>query len=160
MDGSSVPLHTRAIRLGLDVANGRHPLSRFVPALLLVFDAVLCALVIWKVPCRFPALSFRERGELILDAVDTEIDWMAYMEQIELFLGGEKDYTRIEGGTGPLVYPAAHVYTYTALYYVTDQGKNIFLAQCIFAGLYLATLALVIACYRKAGVGVPPTNNW
>lgn len=55
MDGSSAPLHTRAIRLGLDVANGRHPLSRFVPAALLLFDAVLCALVIWKVPCKPPA---------------------------------------------------------------------------------------------------------
>ena len=85
---------------------------------------------------------------------DTEIDWVAYMEQVELFLGGERDYTRIEGGTGPLVYPAAHVYTYTALYHVTDQGRNIFLAQCIFAGIYLVTLALVLACYRKAGVGV------
>lgn len=90
---------------------------------------------------------------------DTEIDWVAYMEQIELFLGGEKDYTRIEGGTGPLVYPAAHVYTYTALYYITDQGKNIFRAQCIFAGLYLATAALVMACYRKAGVCVSTGIN-
>lgn len=93
--------------------------------------------------------------KLTLDMVDTEIDWVAYMEQVELFLGGEKDYTRIEGGTGPLVYPAAHVYTYTVLYYITDQGRNILLAQCIFAGLYLATLALVIACYRKAGVSIP-----
>lgn len=52
MDGSASPLQARAIRLGLDVANGRHPLSRFVPALLLLFDAVLCALVIWRVPCK------------------------------------------------------------------------------------------------------------
>lgn len=52
MDGSPPPLHTRVVRLGLDVANGRHPLSRFVAPLLLLFDAVLCALVIWRVPCR------------------------------------------------------------------------------------------------------------
>lgn len=59
MDGSSVPLHTRAIRLGLDVANGRHPLSKFVPAMLLLFDAVLCALIIWKVPCMHSFQFFR-----------------------------------------------------------------------------------------------------
>jgi len=74
------------------------------------------------------------------------------MEQVKQFLDGERNYVRIEGGTGPLVYPAAHVYTYTALYHITDEGKNIFLAQQIFAGLYLATLALVMACYRKANV--------
>lgn len=74
------------------------------------------------------------------------------MEQVKLFLDGERDYTRIEGGTGPLVYPAAHVYTYTALYYATDNGTNILRAQVIFAGIYLATLALVMACYRKAKV--------
>lgn len=83
---------------------------------------------------------------------DTEIDWVAYMEQIAQFVGGERDYTKIEGGTGPLVYPAAHVYTFTGLYYITDEGKNIFLAQQIFAVLYMATLALVMLCYWKAKV--------
>lgn len=95
---------------------------------------------------------------LTFAAADTEIDWVAYMEQVRVFLGGERDYTRIEGGTGPLVYPAAHVYTYTALYYATDHGRNVLAAQCIFAGMYLATLALVMACYKKAGVGSPPSS--
>ncbi|RDA85910.1 hypothetical protein CP532_2721 [Ophiocordyceps camponoti-leonardi (nom. inval.)] len=81
---------------------------------------------------------------------DTEIDWVAYMEQVDQFLSGERRYARIEGGTGPLVYPAAHVYTYSALYYMTDGGKNILLAQRIFAVLYLTTLALVMLCYRRA----------
>lgn len=83
---------------------------------------------------------------------DTEIDWVAYMEQVSQFVSGERDYTKMEGGTGPLVYPAAHVYTYTALYYITDEGKNIFLAQQIFGVLYMATLALVMLCYWKAKV--------
>lgn len=77
---------------------------------------------------------------------------MAYMEQVSQFVSGERDYTKMEGGTGPLVYPAAHVYTYTALYYITDEGKNIFLAQQIFGVLYMATLALVMLCYWKAKV--------
>jgi len=83
---------------------------------------------------------------------DTEIDWIAYMEQIEQFVNGERDYTMIKGGTGPLVYPAAHVYIYWALYHITDKGKNILLAQRLFGILYLSTLAIVMACYRRAKV--------
>jgi alpha-1,3-mannosyltransferase len=83
---------------------------------------------------------------------DTEIDWTAYMEQVQLFLDGERDYTKIEGGTGPLVYPAAHVWIYTGLYYLTNHGKDILLAQQLFAGLYLVNLAVVMSCYWKAKV--------
>ncbi|KAF5022081.1 hypothetical protein F66182_5879 [Fusarium sp. NRRL 66182] len=126
---------TQSIRFVSNVANGRHVLSKFVPVALWLADAVLCVLVIWKIPY-------------------TEIDWVAYMEQVSQFVSGERDYTKIEGGTGPLVYPAAHVYTYTGLYYITDEGKDIFLAQQIFGVLYMATLALVMLCYWKAKV--PP----
>ena len=74
------------------------------------------------------------------------------MEQVSQYLDGERDYTLIKGGTGPLVYPAAHVYIYSALHYITDGGKDILLAQIIFGGLYLGTLSLVMACYRAAKV--------
>jgi alpha-1,3-mannosyltransferase len=74
------------------------------------------------------------------------------MEQVKQFLDGERDYGLIRGGTGPLVYPAAHVYTYSILYRITDEGRNIFLAQQIFGVLYMATLALVMACYWRAKV--------
>ncbi|KAL8960830.1 MAG: hypothetical protein Q9193_002529 [Seirophora villosa] len=88
----------------------------------------------------------------LLLAVDayTEIDWEAYMQQVSQYLDGERDYTLIKGGTGPLVYPAAHVYIYSLLYKVTDEGKNILLAQAIFAWLYLGILTVVMACYRMA----------
>ncbi|OHX00487.1 dolichyl-p-man:man c -pp-dolichyl mannosyltransferase [Colletotrichum incanum] len=135
MANQAPPIYVQATHLVLDVANGRHALSRAIPPLLLALDAVLCGLIIWKVPY-------------------TEIDWVAYMEQVSQFVSGERDYTKIKGGTGPLVYPAAHVYTYTGLYYLTDEGKNIFLAQQLFAILYLATLAVVMACYWQAKV--PP----
>lgn len=69
------------------------------------------------------------------------------MEQVEQFVSGERDYTKIHGSTGPLVYPAGHVYLYTALYWLTNHGSNIFMAQCLFAGIYLATVATVMAVY-------------
>ncbi len=74
------------------------------------------------------------------------------MEQVTQYVHGEHDYTQIRGGTGPLVYPASHVYIYTGLYYLTNEGKDIALAQALFAVLYMATLTLVISCYRQAKV--------
>lgn len=76
------------------------------------------------------------------------------MQQVALYISGERDYTAIKGSTGPLVYPAAHVYSYSLLYHLTDEGRDIFLGQIMFAGLYLATLIVVIACYRLSGA--PP----
>jgi alpha-1,3-mannosyltransferase len=39
---------------------------------------------------------------------DTKIDWPAYMQQVEGFLDGERDYSKLEGDTGPLVYVIHH----------------------------------------------------
>lgn len=88
----------------------------------------------------------------ILINVDTEIDWTAYMQQIETYLKGERDYEFIQGDTGPLVYPGLHVYIYRVLHILTDHGKNIFAAQVSFMILYLASLIVVMACYRQAKV--------
>jgi alpha-1,3-mannosyltransferase len=33
----------------------------------------------------------------------TNIDWTAYMEQVEIYKGGERNYFKIRGDTGPLV---------------------------------------------------------
>lgn len=76
------------------------------------------------------------------------------MQQVSLYLSGELDYTKLVGSTGPLVYPAAHVYIYRALHYLTSSGADISLAQNLFIALYLSTLALALACYRAAGT--PP----
>lgn len=76
------------------------------------------------------------------------------MQQVSLYISGERDYSSIKGSTGPLVYPAAHVYIYTFLYHLTDEGRDILLGQILFAALYLATLIVVMACYRQ--VGAPP----
>lgn len=71
------------------------------------------------------------------------------MQQVECFLNGTLEYSQISGDTGPVVYPAGHLYIYTFLYYLTSHGTNIYLAQYIFAGLYLVTLILVFRLYGK-----------
>ena len=40
--------------------------------------------------------------------VDTEIDWDTYMKQVKIYIEAERDYTKISGPTGPLVY-ASHL---------------------------------------------------
>jgi alpha-1,3-mannosyltransferase len=76
------------------------------------------------------------------------------MQQVSQYLAGERDYVKIQGGTGPLVYPAAHVYIYSLLYWITEEGKNIRLAQGLFAAVYLLALGGVMACYRRAKVHI------
>ncbi|KAI9866822.1 MAG: dolichyl-P-Man:Man(5)GlcNAc(2)-PP-dolichol alpha-1,3-mannosyltransferase [Trichoglossum hirsutum] len=143
----------RLIDLGHDLTtNPKH--LRWLCPLLFVADAILCVLIVWKVPCNLSlsVLNAFARETDFCD-LDTEIDWLAYMEQVTQYINGERDYMLIKGGTGPLVYPAAHVYIYSALYYLTNSG-NILYGQIIFIGLYLGTLALVMGCYRLAGA--PP----
>ena len=49
-------------------------------------------------------------------------------------------------------YPAGFVYIYLVLYYITNLGANIRLAQLIFAAFYLVVLYLVFRVYRKTNV--------
>lgn len=85
----------------------------------------------------------------------TEIDWKAYMQEVEGFLNGTLDYSKLRGDTGPLVYPAGFLYIFSALYHVTVQGEQIKIAQYIFAILYIVLLALVFRIYSKTKK-VPP----
>ena len=48
---------------------------------------------------------------------------------------GERDYAALKGPTGPLVYPAGHLYLYTWLYSLTGGG-NIQAGQAVFAVIY------------------------
>lgn len=93
-------------------------------------DAAFTGLITWKIPY-------------------TEIDWKAYMEQVELYNAGVRDYSQIRGGTGPLVYPGGHVMIFDWLYNFCDQGHNIARAQLVYLVLYLATLAVVLSIYRR-----------
>lgn len=85
----------------------------------------------------------------------TEIDWKAYMDEVEGVINGTYDYTQLKGDTGPLVYPAGFVYIFTVLYYITDHGLNIRLGQYLFAVFYLITLLLVFRIYHRTKK-VPP----
>uniref|UniRef100_A0A914VP06 dolichyl-P-Man:Man5GlcNAc2-PP-dolichol alpha-1,3-mannosyltransferase n=1 Tax=Plectus sambesii TaxID=2011161 RepID=A0A914VP06_9BILA len=114
-----------------------NPSKLWIAALLLLpAELLVCILIIWKVPY-------------------TEIDWSTYMQQVECFLNGTLDYSNISGDTGPIVYPAGHLYLYTLLHRVTDHGTAIRLGQYIFAGLYVTTLLLVFRIYQKSRV-IPP----
>ncbi|KAG9318731.1 mannosyltransferase [Chiua virens] len=85
----------------------------------------------------------------------TEIDWETYMVHIDLYLAGERSYTKITGPTGPLVYPAGHVHIHHWLHLVTDGGLNVALAQQVYGVLYILSLVLVCCIYRQAGA-----PNW
>lgn len=82
---------------------------------------------------------------------DTEIDWKAYMEEVQGYLDGERDYTKIQGNTGPLVYPAGFLYVFTVLKQLTNNGTDIFAAQCIFGAIYIITQGVVMALYSVDG---------
>jgi alpha-1,3-mannosyltransferase len=56
----------------------------------------------------------------------------------------------ISGGTGPLVYPAGHVYVFYLLHILTDAGSNIRLAQYIFGVIHLCTYWIVCKIYTKS----------
>ncbi|EJD05844.1 glycosyltransferase family 58 protein [Fomitiporia mediterranea MF3/22] len=110
----------------------------------------------WMLAC-LVVLGDAVLTELIIRFVGyTEIDWETYMYHMELYLGGERNYTAVTGPTGPLVYPAGHVYIHENLYKLTSSGLNIPLAQHIYAVLYVASLALTCGIYLQSG-GIP---NW
>lgn len=112
----------------------------------MAFEVALTYLIIWKVPY-------------------TEIDWVAYMQEVGGVLSGERNYSNLKGDTGPLVYPAGFVYVYAAFLWFTDaqvaadgtyQGSDVRRAQFAFGVLYLAMTALVLAIYLKASPRMPP----
>jgi len=77
----------------------------------------------------------------------TEIDWVAYMQEVEgPLLRDDWNYTNLGGDTGPLVYPAGFVYVFMLLRWMTEGGTDIRRAQYIFAVLHSLTVFLVLGC--------------
>lgn len=90
----------------------------------------------------------------------TEIDWIAYMQEVAgVIKSSQFDYKQLRGATGPLVYPAGFVYVYSLLYFLTREGSNIFAAQIVFAILHSLTLGLTLAIYYKCRIDQPDRNQ-
>ena len=104
-------------------------------------------------------------GSLIIHKVPyTEIDWVAYMQEVDFWLDGEYDYRKIYGNTGPLVYPAGFLYLFGFLQWLTN--REIPKAQIIFLGFYVLTQMAVFGLYliilrqiRKSRLGQATTKN-
>lgn len=77
------------------------------------------------------------------------------MEQIDKFLNGTRNYGEIYGSTGPLVYPAGHLYTFTTLRFLSAGGENVFMAQHLFLLIYAVNAFLVVTIYNDLQ-RVPP----
>jgi len=75
----------------------------------------------------------------------TEIDWVAYMQEVDFWLGGEYDYRKIYGNTGPLVYPAGFLYLFGFLQWLTN--REIHKAQFIFLFFYVLTQGIIFILY-------------
>ncbi len=129
-------------------------LAFYVMTALLPLELFLNLGIVFNINCNFSLLnlSATERKKLIINFkkfTDTEIDWRAYMQEVEGFINGTFNYYDLKGDTGPLVYPAGFVYIYSMLYALTDKGSNIRLAQYIFIGVYLVFMATVFAVYKN-----------
>jgi len=89
-------------------------------------------------------------GYVIIEKIPyTEIDWIAYMEEVDTYESGERDYRNIRGGTGPLVYPAGFLYLFSYLKRLTHKGTDVRAAQFLFLGFYLATQMVVLGIYQQ-----------
>jgi len=96
---------------------------------LIIVEIILCSIIILKV-------SY------------TEIDWIAYMQEVGGFLSGERNYANIKGDTGPLVYPAGFLYVFSVLYWLTNEGVHVLRGQCMFAALYILNFIIIIILYQ------------
>lgn len=85
----------------------------------------------------------------------TEIDWSTYIVQVNQVFNSSDwnfNYTQIEGPTGPLVYPAGHLYVFLLFRELTDGGKDILSAQYVYWLIYMAQLVLVYKIYSHKKV--------
>lgn len=117
-----------------------------------VFDPSYTSLIKWIVIIVELVLNVY----IIQSVKYTEIDWKAYMQEVEgVVVNGTLDYGQLKGDTGPLVYPAGFVYVFSMLYFLTEFGKNIKTGQYIFVVLYLINIYLVFKIHERSKK-VPP----
>ena len=114
-------------------------------------------------------------GIIIISKVPyTEIDYVAYMEEVDgWYVDGKYDYVEIRGGTGPLVYPAGFLYLFWSIQQLTNYHPHrrfgvgsdgggggsgsgsgvdedqIIKVQRLFLGFYIVTQFVVLMLYTK-----------
>jgi hypothetical protein len=74
------PRHVALYQQVKDLAMGEHPLSKYVPPLLLLADALLTSLIISKVACKVILFQIEEVIELIWS-------WNRYRDRLESIYG-------------------------------------------------------------------------
>jgi alpha-1,3-mannosyltransferase len=129
-------------------------------ALLLVAEAILTTLIVLRVPY-------------------TEIDWVAYMQEVTTYQAGERDYVNIRGDTGPLVYPAGFLYLYGWLKSLAVSGsgstldhsadllvldgstsaESIRRIQWVFCVFYLLNSVIVLSLYQSVLLRIRQTHD-
>jgi alpha-1,3-mannosyltransferase len=96
---------------------------------------------------------------IVLRVPYTEIDWVAYMQEVTTYQAGERDYVNIKGDTGPLVYPAGFLYLYEWCKSLAANGNDsldgstsaeaIRRVQWLFVALYVFNSCIVLALYHN-----------
>ena len=82
---------------------------------------------------------------LIISRVSyTAIDYPTYLQQVDLFERGERDYYKIKGDTGPLVYPAGFLYTFSLIRWISTFSESLVAVQFLFLAIYVLTVHLSI----------------
>lgn len=75
----------------------------YLTGLLLIGELIFNTIIIHKVSCKVGSLKTTTIFFIHRVHLDTEIDWVAYMQEVEGFISGERDYLKLKGDTGPLV---------------------------------------------------------
>jgi hypothetical protein len=75
--------------------------------------------------------------------------------------GMQLDYAQLRGGTGPLVYPAGHLYLYGALQWLAGgagplAGWPLLRVQAVFLAVYLASLWVALRLLATQRAAAPP----
>ena len=90
---------------------------------------------------------------LIFWLIPGDIDFKAYMQQTGIILKGERDYTKIESDNGVMWYPAIHAYIHIFIYYITNKGDFLKVAQLFSFIIHWINLSIIIKitkiCFKE-----------
>ena len=80
------------------------------------------------------------------------IDFQAYIQQSNYYLDDPEgaDYTKLRSGCGPVAYPGAAVYIYTALNLLSGRNATWNFAQCVHIPLDIYRTWMLVKVYKLA----------